>query len=131
MSSKFFRIIFPIVVFVGMTYCNRQFYGPMKDFNKCLSTLSVNPKLSKDHCYSHLCSFVPALFECKVSQCKKKFPGKSEAKKTSLVRCVKGVCATKSYQSLCQGISKCEELKRGIQVENEFDTCIAKLFPEK
>ena len=131
MSSKFFTILFPIVVFVGTTYCNRQFYGPMKDFNKCLSTVSVNPKLSKDHCFSHLCSFVPALFECKVLQCKKKFPGRSEAKKKSLVRCVKGVCATKSSQSLCQGIRKCEELRKGLPVETELEACIANLFPEK
>ena len=131
MAAKLFKKIFLVLCFFGMVYSNRQFAGPMKDFNKCLSALSVNPKLSKDHCFSHLCNFVPSLFECKVLQCKRKFPGKSDAKKKSLVRCVKGVCASRSSQSLCQSIWKCEGLRKGIPVETEYESCISKLFPEK
>ena len=60
----------------------RQFENPMRDFNKCLSALSVNKKLSRDHCFSQLCTYVTGLFECKVLQCKNKFPGKNESQKT-------------------------------------------------
>ena len=109
----------------------RQFENPMRDFNKCLSALSVNKKLSRDHCFSQLCTYVTGLFECKVLQCKNKFPGKNEGQKKSMVRCVKGVCGSRPSQSLCQGIQKCEGLKKGSKEEKEYKGCITKLFPEK
>ena len=120
-------------LYLEKTNCqhNKRFENPMKDFNKCLSAITVNKKLSKDHCFSQLCNYVPGLFECKVLQCKNKFPRKTDAQKESMVRCVKGVCGSRPSQSLCQGIRKCEGLKKGIKEERDHKVCIAKLFPEK
>ena len=121
------------ILFVEIAICqnHRQFENPMRNFNKCLSAISVNKKLSRDHCYAQLCNYVPGLFECKVLQCKKKFPGKNEAHKKSMVRCVKGVCGSRPSQSLCQGIQNCERMKNGLKEEKEYSACIVQLFPEK
>ena len=134
MHSRVFQITFFVVLFVVSTSnCNEQkLEGPMRDFNKCLSALSVNPKLTKDQCMSQLCSFVPSLVECRVLRCKKRFPGKNDKQIRSILRCIKSLCTFKSSLSFCQDIQKCESIKRETtKDETEFKTCIAKLFPER
>ena len=135
MVSKLQLVISAIIpiIFLEIANCqnHRQFENPMKDFNRCLSSISVNKKLSRDHCFAQLCNYVPGLFQCKVLQCKKKFPRKNDTHKKSMVRCVKGVCGSRPSESLCQGIRKCERLKKGIKEEREYSACVVTLFPEK